>query len=202
MLSHSSLCRTILQFLILTENLRRVLKNQHHLFNSVSFDRVLFLIQYFFGRTLQTQAISDRTMQGSLFSCRTFLVPHYWRENIVWFSIVGKNLFDSASLDTEPFMVQHYRAEPYKVQYGQTEPFRFILFGERHLIVQYYWTERLWFKIFRHQTFFWFRVIGQNLSWFRIIGQNLSGFSTIIQNYKVVLQNSIFFRVAHLRTMM
>ncbi len=194
MLSHSFLYRTISQFLILTENLKRVLKNQHNLFNLVSFDRVLFMIQYFLGRTLQTQAISDRTMQGSVLSCRIFLVPHYWRENIVWFSIIGKNLFDSAFLDTEPFTVQHYRAEPYKVQYGQTEPFPFIIFGERASygsvllgrtsLVQDFQTPNL-FPVQHYRT---------NLSWFSIIGQNLSGFSTIIQNYKVVLKNSIFFQ--------
>ncbi len=103
MLSHSFLCRTILQFLILTENLRRVLKNQQNLFNSVSFDRVLFMTQYFLGRTLQTQAISDRTTQGSVLSCRTFLVPHFQRENIVWFNIIGQNVFGSRFSDTKPF---------------------------------------------------------------------------------------------------
>jgi hypothetical protein len=55
-------------------------------------------------RTFCSLALSNRTMQGSLLSCGTFLVHHFWRENIVWFSIVRQNLLDSRFLGTEPFL--------------------------------------------------------------------------------------------------
>jgi hypothetical protein len=82
-----------------------VLKNWQNLFwFRVIGDRTIYGLT-FVARTLQDPALSNRTMQGSVLSGRIFSVHHFWTENIVWFSIIGQNLFGSRFLDREPLVV-------------------------------------------------------------------------------------------------
>ncbi len=66
-------------------------------------------------RTFCGLALSVRTMQGSVIAGRTLSVQHFWTGYILWFSIIGQNLFGSAFLDRKTFVVQHYGAEPFMV---------------------------------------------------------------------------------------
>jgi hypothetical protein len=52
-----------------------------------------------------SSALSDRTMQGSVLPAGTLSVQHFWTGYILGFSIIGQNLFGSAFLDQEPFVV-------------------------------------------------------------------------------------------------
>ncbi len=146
-----------------------------NLFSSSFLEREHCMVQYYWTeppwfrifrqRTFCGLALPGRIIQGSVWSDRTFSVHHFLRKNILWFSIIGQNLFGSSFLEKEHFMVQ------------------------------YYWTEPLWFRIFRHRTFCGLALSDRTMQgsvlpgrtlwvqhfwtgyilWFSIIGQNLFG---------------------------
>ncbi len=78
-------------------------------------------------RTFCGLALQGKTIQGSVWSDRTFSVHHFWKKNVLWFSIIRQNLLGSGFLDTEPFVVQHYRTKSFMVQDYQLEPFRVLV---------------------------------------------------------------------------
>ncbi len=114
-------------------------------------------------------ALPVRTIQGSVWSDRTFLLHHFWRKNILWFSIIGQNLFGSE------FLANLLWFRIIEQNHARLSITRQNLFGSAFLdrvrfMIQYYWTKPFRFNIFRQATF---------------CGSALRGEPFMVQHYRI-----------------
>lgn len=91
-------------------------------------------VQYYWTEPSWCIIFAERTLDGSVFLCRTSLVQSFQRKNLLWFSVIGQN----------------------QVRFGITRqnPIDSGFFDGIYLMVQHSWKEPFWFRIFKQRTFY------------------------------------------------